>query len=72
MTTSAQPSALTVAELDALRRYRRDPESVDTTMRGTLAAKGMLQLDGGATALTPAGAHALDVNHDATLPGIDN
>jgi len=72
MTTSAQPSALTLPELDALRRCSRDPESVDTAMRGTLAAKGMLHVDGGTTTLTPAGAHALDVNHDAALPGIDN
>ena len=70
MTTSSQPSTLTVRELDALRRCALDPQAVDATLRNDLAAKGMLQSDSGG--LTPAGQHALHVNTDEPVPGLDN
>lgn len=70
MTTSSQPSPLSVRELDALRRCALDPHAVDATLRGELAAKGMLQSESGD--LTPAGQHALHVNADDPLPGLDN
>ncbi|MFC0676780.1 hypothetical protein ACFFGH_02785 [Lysobacter korlensis] len=72
MTTSAQPTPLTVDEIDALRRYARDPASIDPGLRDALAAKGMLQHDDGAPSLTPAGEHALHVDHGPTVPGLDN
>ena len=70
MTTSSQPSTLTVRELDALRRCAREPQAVDAALRDELVAKGMLQDTDGT--LSPAGQHALHVNEDDTLPGIDN
>lgn len=72
MTTSAQPTPLTIEEIDGLRRCVRDPASVDPALRETLAAKGMLQQDEGVATLTPAGEHALHVDHGPTVPGLDN
>lgn len=72
MTTSDQPSPLTVDEIDALRRASRDAESVDPALLDALVAKGMLQHDAARFALTPAGEHALHVGRDPTVPGLDN
>lgn len=72
MTTSAQPTPLTVEEIDGLRRCARDPASVDPALRDALAAKGMLQIEGGRPTLTPAGEHALHVDHGPAVPGLDN
>lgn len=72
MTTSAQPTPLTVAELDGLRRCARDPAAVDRDLREALAAKGMLQSREGGCALTPAGEHALHAGEGRPVPGLDN
>lgn len=72
MTTSDQPTPLSVDELERLRRLSRDPASMDATVAESLAAKGVLQLREGGYVLTPAGEHALNVNTDSEVPGIDN
>ena len=72
MTTSDQPTPLTVDELEALRRGARDPHVLDAAQRDVLLAKGMLQDDGDGARLTPAGRHALDIGSDPTVPGLDN
>jgi hypothetical protein len=72
MTTSDQPTPLTVEELDGLRRCARDPRSVDADLRSALAAKGMLQADGESCSLTPAGEHALHIGDGGMVPGLDN
>lgn len=72
MTTSDQPSPLTVDELEALRRAARDPAALGAAQRDALCAKGMLQDDGAGTALTPAGRLALDIGRGPTVPGLDN
>lgn len=72
MTTSDQPTPLTVDELDALRRLAREPDAVDPARRDALLAKGMLQDDGDGLKFTPAGRHALDIGTGPTVPGIDN
>lgn len=73
MTTSDQPDMLSIDELEALRRHAREPGAVDAQTVQALVAKGVLQHDeDGGAKLTPAGAHALDVNHDPPVPGIDN
>lgn len=70
MTTSDQPCVLDVAELAALRALARgDEAAVPRPVFDALAAKGMLGADG---TLTPAGRHAIDVNHTPTVPGLDN
>ena len=72
MTTSDQPTPLSVEELESLRRVARDPAAVDAPVADALVAKGVLQPRDGTYALTPAGAHALNVNSDSEVPGIDN
>lgn len=72
MTTSDQPTPLTVEELDGLRRCARDPRAVDPGLRDALAAKGMLQAADGPCTLTPAGEHALHIGDGGMVPGLDN
>ncbi|CAA9301985.1 MAG: hypothetical protein AVDCRST_MAG71-172 [uncultured Lysobacter sp.] len=72
MTTSDQPAPLSVDELESLRRVARDPASADADITQMLAAKGVLQPRDGGYVLTPAGEHALNVNHESEVPGIDN
>jgi hypothetical protein len=72
MTTSDQPTPLTVDELDALRRTAREPNAVAPEQREALLAKGMLQDDDAGLKLTPAGRHALDIGDGPTVPGLDN
>lgn len=72
MTTSDQPTPLTLAEIDGLRRCERDPRSVEPDLRDALVAKGMLQTQDGGCALTPAGRHALHAGSAGTVPGLDN
>lgn len=72
MTTSDQPTPLTIAELDGLRRCARDPRSVESGLRDALVAKGMLQARDGGCTLTPAGQHALHAGSAGTVPGLDN
>ena len=73
MTTSDQPTTLTVDDLDALRRHVREPGAVDDATLRALVAKGVLQHDeDGGAKLTPAGAQALGVNHGPAVPGLDN
>lgn len=72
MTTSDQPTPLTVDEIDALRRAARDPVALVPAQRDALLAKGMLQDDGAGLKLTPAGRHALDIGDGPTVPGLDN
>lgn len=70
MTTSSQPSTLSVAELDALRAAQQDPSRIAGATLEALQAKGMV--DGETGRLTPAGEHAIHVNHERPLPGVDN
>lgn len=72
MTTSDQPTPLTVDELDALRRTAREPNAVAPAQREALLAKGMLQDDAAGLKLTPAGRHALHIGDGPTVPGLDN
>lgn len=72
MTTSDQPAPLSVQQLQQLRDFARDPAALDAAALQALAAKGALQAHDDGYALTPAGGHALNVNHRGEVPGIDN
>lgn len=72
MTTSRQPTPLTVEELEALRRAASEAAALTPARRDALLAKGMLQDDGAGLKLTPAGRHALDIGDGPAVPGLDN
>lgn len=72
MTTTAQQTVLSDAELACLRDCAKGARDMDPEAVHALVAKGMLQDDGGGHALTPAGHHALHVEQPGvSVPGID-
>lgn len=72
MTTTAQQTVLSDAELACLRDCANGTRDRDPELVSALVAKGMLQDDGDGHALTPAGHHALHVDQGGvSVPGID-
>lgn len=72
MTTTAQQTVLSDAELACLRDCAKGLRGMDADAVRALVAKGMLQDDGEGHGLTPAGHHALHVGQPGvSVPGID-
>lgn len=70
MTTTSQQTVLSGDELRCLRDCAAG-QTGQAPLLEALAAKGMLQPDGAAYVLTPAGQHALHVDEPGAVPGID-
>lgn len=73
MTTSAQQTVLTDAEIACLRDVAQgQPRVAQDPAVCALVAKGMLSADDPSRhTLTPAGQHAVDVAGPGMVPGID-
>lgn len=72
MTTTAQQTVLSEAEIACLRECAKGGRALDPEAVHALVAKGMLQDGDDGHALTPAGHHALHVGQaGVSVPGID-